>query len=379
MEVVPLLSVRLLGEVQLRSGDTPLPPLESARAESLLAYLLVHRDAPVTRQCIAFALWPDSTEAQARTNLRHVLHNLRRALVEPDHYLDVTPRTLQWRPRGEYWLDVATFDASMARAGQAAGAAEAVAALREAVDLYRGDLLPGCYDEWVEGARQRLLDRYLSGLGRLAALLDELGEPAEAARYAERLLPHDPLAEPTYQLLMRLYDACGDRARALRTYHACAATMERELGTQPSPVTQHQYEQLLAADPAHGDPAHGDPASERASGSPLVGRAAERARLVEVWRAANAGAAQAVLIRGEAGIGKTRLLEEFRAWCGHLTRPQQRAAEGRSQRRHVRPGGHRVFHHRHRGILLVAPQAHRQALVTASTWRRSASVPRGVW
>ena len=78
------LHVRLLGELDLRLGETGLPPLDSARAESLLAYLLLHRDAPQPRQHLAFLLWPDSTEPQARTNLRHVLHNLRRALPDAD-------------------------------------------------------------------------------------------------------------------------------------------------------------------------------------------------------------------------------------------------------------------------------------------------------
>src|SRR5574341_343449 len=70
----PALRVRLLGELDLRLGDAPLPRLDSARAESLLAYLLLHREAPQPRQRLAFLLWPDSTEPQARTNLRHLLH-----------------------------------------------------------------------------------------------------------------------------------------------------------------------------------------------------------------------------------------------------------------------------------------------------------------
>jgi DNA-binding SARP family transcriptional activator len=76
------LQVRLLGGVDLRLGEEHIGPLDSARAESLLAYLLLHRDAPQQRQRLAFMLWPDSTESQARTNLRHVLHNLRRALPD---------------------------------------------------------------------------------------------------------------------------------------------------------------------------------------------------------------------------------------------------------------------------------------------------------
>ena len=69
----PMLDIRLLGELDLRRDGHSLPPLESARAESLLAYLLVHRGGAQPRQRLAFMLWPDSTEPQARTNLRHVL------------------------------------------------------------------------------------------------------------------------------------------------------------------------------------------------------------------------------------------------------------------------------------------------------------------
>src|SRR3954447_1873356 len=94
----PAIRVRLFGSPELRFDGAALPPLESARAESLLAYLLLHRDAPQPRQRLAFVLWPDSTESQARTNLRHLLHHLRHALPDSDRYLDVTPRTLQWRP-----------------------------------------------------------------------------------------------------------------------------------------------------------------------------------------------------------------------------------------------------------------------------------------
>src|SRR5215217_8617240 len=158
------LQIRLFGELELRLGDEPLPALESARAESLLAYLLLHRDAPVPRQRLAFVLWPDSTEPQARTNLRHVLHNLRRALPDLDRFLQVTQRTLRWRPDGPCWLDVAAFLACLARADGAGD--EGVAALTEAVELYRGDLLEGGQDEWLLGERERLRRRYLQALER---------------------------------------------------------------------------------------------------------------------------------------------------------------------------------------------------------------------
>jgi DNA-binding SARP family transcriptional activator len=183
----------------------------------------------VPRQRLAFLLWPDSTEAQARTNLRHVLHNLRRALPDADRFIEVTPRTLRWRPDAPFLLDVAAFEAALDCADR-----EPIGALREAVDAYGGDLLEGSYDDWLLAEHERLRQRHLDALDRLSSLLAEHGEHAEAIRYAERLLRHDPLREDAYRLLMRLHDARGDRARAVRSYHACTAALERELGVEPS-------------------------------------------------------------------------------------------------------------------------------------------------
>jgi DNA-binding SARP family transcriptional activator len=217
-----LLRIGLLGELSIRRGAEALPALESARAESLLAYLVLHRDASVPRQHLAFMLWPDSGEAQARTNLRHVLHTLRRALPDADRYIDATSRTLRWRPTAPFWLDVAAFDEALERD-----------ALQEAADLYGGELLRGSYDEWVLAERTRLHERYVDVLTRLCAELEERGDDAAAIRQAERLLHADPLREDTYRLLMRLHDARGDRAKALRTYHVCAAVSSASSASNP--------------------------------------------------------------------------------------------------------------------------------------------------
>jgi DNA-binding SARP family transcriptional activator len=158
------LGIRLLGQLDLRLGETPLSPLESARAESLLAYLLLHRDAPQPRQRLAFLLWPDSSEPQARTNLRHLLHVLRRALPDLDRFLEVTPRALRWREDAPCWLDVAAFEAAADR--------DELPALREAAALYRGDLLESGYDEWLMEERERLRRRHLQALERLVELLE---------------------------------------------------------------------------------------------------------------------------------------------------------------------------------------------------------------
>src|SRR5919197_843647 len=209
------LGVRLLGELDLRLGETALPALDSARAESLLAYLLLHRDAPQPRQRLAFLLWPDSSEAQARTNLRHVLHRLRHSLPDAERFIEITPRTLRWRPDAPLRLDVAAFEEALARAGD-----DDVDALREAVDAYTGDLLEGSYDEWLLDERERLRQCHLDALDRLARRLAEMGQTARAISYAERLVRHDPLREPAYRLLMRLHDERGDRPRPRRRRRA---------------------------------------------------------------------------------------------------------------------------------------------------------------
>src|SRR5919108_737842 len=300
----PRLEVRVLGELDLRFAERRLPPLESARAQSLLAYLLVHRDAPQPRERIAFVLWPDSTEPQARTNLRHVLHTLRRALPDADRFLEVTQRTLQWRVDAPASLDVAAFEEAIARSRW-----EDVGALREAVDAYGGDLLAGSYDEWLIEERERLRELHAHALEGLAELLAQGGEHADAVRYGERLLRLDPLREESCRLVMRLHDARGDRARALRAYHACASALARDLGTAPSAATRAAYDALLPA-------VETSPVEEaRARGHALIGRDAERARLTTLWRACERGRALLVVVSGEAGIGKTRLLSELRRDC----------------------------------------------------------------
>ena len=131
----PHLRIRLLGELDLRLDAAPVPPLGSARAESLLAYLVLHREAAQPRQRLAFLLWPDSSEPQARTNLRHLLHVLRPALPGTDRFLEATPRTLRWRDDPPSWVDVAAFEEAATRAERAAEPEEELAALREAAEL----------------------------------------------------------------------------------------------------------------------------------------------------------------------------------------------------------------------------------------------------
>lgn len=296
--------VRLLGDFELRPSEGEPLRLDSTRAESLLGYLALHAGIPQPRQVLAALLWPDSTEGQARTNLRHLLHTLRQS-VEVGHLLDISARTVALRPGIRVELDVTRFESALDRAEMASGAAE-VAALTDAVDSYRGDLLPGCYDDWPVAERDRLRARFTDALEQLGACLADQGDHAAAVRYLERLVQEDPLRESAYRRLIESYGERGELARAVRTYHGCASTLERELGIEPSSATRAAYAALLPAEPESGDRS-GEPA--------LVGRAPERRQLTREWQATASGPARMVLLTGEPGLGKSRLAEAFGGWC----------------------------------------------------------------
>lgn len=118
----PTLHLHLLGDFLAVSGDTPLTTISVPRQQSLLAYLLLHRDAPQDRSHLAFLLWPDSTEGQAHTNLRKLLYQLRQAFPDIDHFLHTTNRSVQWRAAqaGVSWtLDILQFEQALLQAEQA--------------------------------------------------------------------------------------------------------------------------------------------------------------------------------------------------------------------------------------------------------------------
>lgn len=248
---VKTLRIRLLGDFALLANDTPISSLDVPRLQSLLAYLALHRGVPQSRSRIAYTLWPDSTDAQAHTNLRNLLFKLRMTLPEVDTFLVVDRLTLCWQQDTFWSLDVIDFEGAIARAEQARctqNTAEERQALEEAVKLYQGDLLPSCYDEWIQPERDRLQQTYQGALERLTELLQQERNYAGAIRVAQRLLRLDPLQEATYRHLMRLYAVRGDRGAILRTYQTCAAVLKRELAIEPGLTTRNTYERLIRAE-----------------------------------------------------------------------------------------------------------------------------------
>ena len=329
----PMLRIHLFGEFNLAYEDAPVPALSSTRLHAMLAYLLLHREAPQPRQHLAYLFWPDAPETQARNNLRQTLHQLRRALPEADRFLYGDAHSLRWREDASFSLDVAAFWDALARADAAEHLGDHSgwrSALEEAVGLYRADLLPSCYDEWITPEREHLRQRYLGALAALVQLLEAQHGYVAAIRYAQDWLRYDPLAEDAYRALMRVLALNNDRAGALRVYQMCVAVLQRELGVEPSPATQAGYERLLGMEaPPPAAPERGRPAPSLPA---LVGRQREWESLQAAWQRANAGEPRFALVRGEAGIGKSRLAEELLAWAGRrraaVAKTRSYAAEG---------------------------------------------------
>lgn len=302
------LQIQLLGDFSLSYNRQPVTALYQPRQQSLLAYLLLHHAAPQPRQHLAFCFWPDSTEGQARANLRQLLHDLRHGLPAAATFLQIDNQSLQWRTDASYTLDVVGFEQ---RLNQAEESSAPIPLLEQAVQLYRAPLLPSCYDDWILPERERLNQRYIAALARLTHLLENERAYARAIDYAQRLLRAEPLHEESYRCLMRLHALCGARAQALHLYHACTARLQRELGVAPDHLTQALYQQLLAAETTPLPP------SAQAPGPAirLVGRQREWQQLQWAWQRANRGESHCCLLAGEAGIGKTRLREELTHWA----------------------------------------------------------------
>jgi predicted ATPase/DNA-binding SARP family transcriptional activator len=329
----PTIRIRLLGDFNLIYADQQVTSLNTMRLQSLLAYLVLRRDVPQQRQHLAFLFWPDAVESQARNNLRQLLHQLRQAFPAIEHFLVADTQVLHWRPTAPFSFDVAEFehaltlaDAAMQRNDQRA----LQATLEQADKLYRGELLPGCYDEWILPERERLRQNHFQALEQLLRLFEAQGDIIVAIRCAQRLIGLDPLSEDLYRRLMRLFALNNDRASALHVYHTCVTALQREMGVDPDPATRATYERLMQQEtPTIQAIVH----QSLPSASPtLIGRAREWEQLHDAWQRASGGGPHFVLVAGEAGMGKSRLAEEFLLWAsqqGAITaKTRSYAAEG---------------------------------------------------
>jgi len=289
------LAVRLLGAVEIVLDGRHLRAFNSLRLQRFLALIALRRD-PQHRSRLAFELWPDSDERQARTNLRKLLHDFRHSLPDIGEFVEIDNETVRWIPTGPTEVDVLRF-----RDAIAAGDFELAAR------SYSGDLLPACYDDWVLTERAKLRAEAYGALVRLTEEAAKRDDHKATIRYAQRIIDLEPTDEAAVRIQMGAHLALGDRAAALRAYHRCAEALERDLAVPPGEAIGAMYRQVrggtLNRDEAQGEA----PVAE----SPFVGRDRELNQLNKAWNAARERGAHLLLVSGEPGIGKTRLTLEL--------------------------------------------------------------------
>jgi DNA-binding SARP family transcriptional activator/tetratricopeptide (TPR) repeat protein len=311
-----MLHVSLLGEQSITDDGTGVRA-RSSRTVALIGFLVTHAGSPQARQRIAGLFWPDSADGQALTNLRRELHQLRQVLGD-EPSLIVTPRDLCWCDTETCRVDVRTFDVEREAALAAAAADDDDGVLRHAtlaLAQYRGDLLPGAYEGWVLEARAQLERQCVDLCDLVCAARARRGDLPGAVEAARRRIRLEPLEEAGYRTLMLLQADLGDRAGAVSTYHHCASVLERELAITPDRATRQAFEHLMArsgSGPAGERLPQIGPAIGRSgiAAAQLVGRTREFGVLQELWRRAVAGQPGLVVVRGGAGVGKTRLVAE---------------------------------------------------------------------
>jgi DNA-binding SARP family transcriptional activator len=306
-----VLRIRMLGALELEGLD--IARLGSRKARSLLRALALGRGAPVPVDVIGERLWGEDLPSRPAEQIAVLVSRARGVLGAERVTRSDAGYTLHYD-----WLDVDTFfelvETSVDRleAGRLAAAATSA---RSALALVRGSPPLEADSGWSDADRhavERAVAR-LRRVGAEAAL--GVGDHEQAVEFAQRALDADPYDEAILLVLMAARVGEGRPAGALIAYETMRKRLHDELGVDPSPETQAAHTAVLKGDPVPGvatSPAGGR-AREREGAGSLPGRAEELARLDAAFERARAGGPLVVLVEGDAGIGKTRLIDAWTA------------------------------------------------------------------
>jgi predicted ATPase/DNA-binding SARP family transcriptional activator len=315
-----MLEVKFLGQFSVTRDGSSLT-IPTRNAQSLFAYLVLNSGKAYRRERLAGLLWPDSTEGNARSNLRHELWRLRKALeTGGESYFLIDDLTIAFDPQSEYSLDVDMLESAVLEQGTAED-------LITALSLYQGELLPGFYDEWVTLERDRLIALHETGMARLLEILQAEGRWAEVLEWGTRWIALGGWPEPAYRALMSAYANSGDVSKAVATYERFIQGLQKDLGVDPSEQTQVLYRRIKAGwgkDGKKAPPTRANlpPRSTEESYGPTLALQLARARRSNLPRPLTSfigrekeleqveslvAKARLVTITGSGGVGKTRL------------------------------------------------------------------------
>jgi DNA-binding SARP family transcriptional activator len=300
---LPGIALTLFGQpsLSLPSSDLP-PPTLGAKSLALLAFLAIE-PGQHSRERLAALLWGEHPDEAARASLRQALVQLRAAVGDA---LTVTRTTVALS--GPVGCDALDFLACADR--------DPRAAVGYQVDRFLEGLTirhaPG-FDDWMAGVRTRLMGRWTAAQGALARSAMERWEWRQAVTHAQAWLDADPIAEDAARLLVEALYLAGDRPGAHAQFAAYRSTLLAQAGAEPGRALL-QLVRRIETDTSGRTPR---PVTAERSGrlpslqGPLVGRTTEMDSLNRAWGAVGRGSGRVALIEGEAGVGKTRLMDEL--------------------------------------------------------------------
>jgi len=293
---MPLLTLRCLGPPAVQvDGHDPPPDVVWRKHLALLSYLALSPDHTRTRAHLTGLLWGERPDDKARRSLNEAVRLLRAALGEGRLVTDGD--ALQLDPQ-QLEVDVLQFE-RLCEQGQ----------LR-ALDLVRGDFLEGfhvedapAFEDWIGTERARIRDAATGLLVARAADQLAVNRHVEARALARRALTLNPYSEPALSLAMRSAALESDAAGALATYHDFTERLERELGERPSQALGALADRIRAGkwQRPRGRHAGLEP--------PLVGRRESHAQLFDRLEHLSGAGPCCLVITGDAGSGRTRLLD----------------------------------------------------------------------
>ena len=299
-----MITCRVLGPIEVIVAGNPAPAeLLWRKHLALLVYLARSPKRARTREHLCGLLWPEKADSAAKHSLNEALRVLRRSGVAEG--LDTSAGQIRLAA-GAVHLDADALD-SLISSAEWTRAAELVAG-----EFLEGFAVPGAegFEEWLGAERRHWTARSIAALLGWSGVLLREGRAEEALTAAERAVALDPLSDAVACGMMAALAGRGEYGEALAHADRHAERL-RELGSVPAEETR------LLAERIRRGRGRVRPAAPRAAGAeprraPLVGRAEELRRLLEVWdRCCQGPRASAVVLEGDSGTGKSRLLEEL--------------------------------------------------------------------